>query len=106
MGKVRIDLPLMRVYKKMIVDQEQIDEVQEWKKRPRKVRQYYCPFAMSSIGGEICTKAFKRCRHNPDKYPPIVNKNSFCFTTPCPCQIYTFEYVMNKARSIIKYGRI
>lgn len=85
---------------------EQIEQIKEWKRRPPKIRQYYCPFSMSSIGGKICAKAFKRCNHNPNKYPPIPLYDYSCFTTPCPCQIYTFGYVMSKAKTIVKYGRI
>lgn len=85
---------------------EQVAQIKEWKLKHRRERIYLCPFKMSAIGGKICAKAFRKCNHNPDKYPPIVKRDTFCFTTPCPCGIYTFPYVMRKASIMIKYRKI
>jgi len=92
----------------MIIPEEQIKQVKEWKEIKRKVRSYYCPFKLSKLGGEICKKAFKRCLHNPDKFREIFNSsfNSYCHTEPCPCKVYTFQFLMRQANMIIKYRKI
>jgi len=98
----------------MNIPEEEIERVKAWKDKKRKVRQYFCPFSMSKIGSEICISAFKRCNYNPNKYPLVIFEQYIdwsiskpaCFTSPCPCQIYGFQYVMRQANRIIKYGKI
>jgi len=92
----------------MIIPEEQIKQVKEWKEIKRKVRSYYCPFKLSKLGGEICKKAFKRCLYNPDKFMTIFNSSFdlYCHTEPCPCKVYTFQFLMRQANMIIKYRKI
>jgi hypothetical protein len=85
----------------MIFEQQQIDQVKEWKKiKKPNVRLFHCPFFMSKIGGDICAKGFKRCRQSGPRWEKL------CRTDPCPCQIYHWSYIMIQANRIIKYGRI
>jgi hypothetical protein len=61
---------------------------------------------LSEIGGKICEKAFRRCIENSNPYILKINQWRQCRTYPCPCQLYTDQYVMRQANKIIKYGRI
>ena len=72
----------MKVYAK------EVNQIKKWKLQNKFSRILNCPFRHSVTGGLICNATFKKCS---------------CLATPCPCEVYTFDYVMRRANRIIKY---
>lgn len=91
--------------KRIKVDDHYIELVRIWHKTSNpKYRRQMCPFHLTEYGGDICLKAFHKCKYRPNQFK--VNPGRGCNTYPCPCEIYTMDFVMKQAMRIMKYRRI